>query len=89
MEFFPESRVTDTETNAGLYFKAPLPIQQVHKFDQRIQNFEDKYDEALTGDSYNLIMQVYVGWRISNPGEFFPKFANGSIPEAYVTSDSH
>ena len=38
---------TRTNTEPGAYFKLPWPIQKVHKFDQRIQNFEDKYDESL------------------------------------------
>ncbi|PYI82586.1 MAG: hypothetical protein DME26_17140, partial [Verrucomicrobia bacterium] len=35
-----------------------------------------KYDQALTPDNYNLLSMVYVGWRISDPKAFFPKFAN-------------
>ena len=73
---------TRTLSEPGLYMKWPWPIQQAYTFDQRIQNFEDKFDEALTEDSYNLLTLVYVGWRIKDPQAFFPKFANGSIPEA-------
>src|SRR5579863_9972190 len=73
---------TRTLPEPGLYLKWPWPIQQAYTFDQRIQNFEDKFDEALTEDSYNLLTLVYVGWKIKDPQAFFPKFANGSIPEA-------
>jgi membrane protease subunit HflC len=67
----------------GAYFQWPWPIEKVYWFDQRIQNFEDdKLDEALTADNYNLLTMVYVGWRISDPKVFFPKFAGGSVPEA-------
>src|ERR1043166_9460797 len=69
-------------TEAGLYAKAPWPIQKVHKLDKRIQNFESKFDEALTPDGYNLLVSVYAGWRISEPAAFFPKFAGGSVAEA-------
>lgn len=69
-------------TNAGLYAKAPWPIQKVHKLDKRIQNFESKFDEALTPDGYNLLVSVYAGWRISDPTAFFPKFAGGSVTNA-------
>ena len=75
-------RPTSTLTNSGLYFRLPPPIQRAYTFDQRIQNFEDKLDETLTADNYNLLAMVYVGWQISDPQAFFPKFANGSIPEA-------
>jgi membrane protease subunit HflC len=66
----------------NLYFKWPWPIQQVYRFDQRVQNFEDKYSENLTADNTMLLTSVYVGWRISDAKEFFPKFAGGSVEAA-------
>src|SRR5215475_1687740 len=62
-------------TEPGLKLKAPWPIERVHKFDQRIQNFEDIPAEGLTKDGFNLITSVYVGWKIVKPEAFFPKFA--------------
>lgn len=73
---------TRTITEPGFYVKWPPPIQWVNTFDQRIQNFEDKLDETLTGDHYPLLTMVYVGWKIKDAAEFFPKFKNGSIAEA-------
>ena len=64
----------------GAYLKWPWPIQKVHKFDHRVQNFQDKLTEGLTSDSFNLLTSVYVGWRITNPSAFFPKFAGSSQP---------
>lgn len=69
-------------TNAGAYFKWPWPAQKVYYFDKRVQNFEDKFTEGLTADNINLLTSVYVGWRISDPKTFFPKFAGGSVTEA-------
>ncbi len=66
----------------NLYFKWPWPIQKVYKFDQRIQNFEDQFTEDLTADSNPLLTMVYVGWRITEPQTFFPKFAGGSVAAA-------
>lgn len=66
----------------GAYFKWPWPVQKVYKFDQRVQNFEDKFSENLTADNNNLLTSVYVGWKISDAKEFFPKFAGGSVPAA-------
>ena len=68
----------------NLYFKWPWPIQKVYKFDQRIQTFEevDKFSQDLTSDGNTLITMVYVGWRITDPQVFFPKFAGGSVVEA-------
>jgi len=65
----------------GAYFKWPWPIQKVYKFDQRIQNFEDKFSQTLTADNNNLIVTLYTGWRISDARLFYPKF-QGSVPAA-------
>jgi membrane protease subunit HflC len=74
-------------TNAGAYFKWPWPAQKVYYFDKRVQNFEDKFTEGLTADNINLLTSVYVGWRISDPKIFFPKFAGGSVTEAQKVLD--
>jgi membrane protease subunit HflC len=69
-------------TNPGFYGKAPWPIQRVYYFDKRVQNFEDKFTEDYTADKSTLLTSVYVGWRITDPKTFFPKFAGGSVAEA-------
>lgn len=72
-------------TKPGLYLKWPWPIQRVYKFDQRIQTFEDKFTEGFTADNNTLLTMVYVGWRITDPRTFFPKFADGSVSAAERT----
>jgi membrane protease subunit HflC len=69
----------------GLYFKWPWPIQQVYRYDQRIQNFEDRFSENYTADSVTLLTSVYVGWKISDASLFLPKFPGDpsvSVPSA-------
>ena len=73
---------TDNKTDPGLYFKWPWPVQQVYKFDQRVQTFEDRFREHPTADSALLLSSVYVGWRISDARAFFPKFPGGSVDAA-------
>jgi membrane protease subunit HflC len=68
--------------NPGAYFRLPPGIESVYKLDQRIQSFEDTFSETYTADGNNLLTTVYVGWRISSPTNFFPKFKNGSVKEA-------
>src|SRR5262245_1560199 len=70
------------ETDPGLYFKWPPPIERVYKFDKRVQNFEDKFTENLTADNNGLLTSVFIGWRITEPQLFFPKFPGGSVAEA-------
>src|SRR5437588_2220640 len=73
---------TRTIIEPGPHLRLPWPIQNVHRFDQRVQNFEDKLTEGLTSDSFNLLTSVYVGWKITDPKAFFPKFAGTSEPIA-------
>jgi membrane protease subunit HflC len=77
------SKPTRSIDKPGPYLKWPWPVEKVYKFDQRVQNFEDdKFDEGLTADSFNLMTMVYVGWRIKDPKAFFLKIRNGSVSEA-------
>jgi len=69
-------------TEPNLYFKWPWPIQKVWAFDRRTQNFEDRLTEGLTHDSFNLLTSVYIGWRVSDPTAFFPRFAGSANPIA-------
>ena len=62
----------------GPHLKWPWPVEKVYTIDERVQNFEDKFTEDLTGDGNNLMTTVYVGWSITNALEFFPKFPGGS-----------
>ena len=70
------------QAKPGAYFRLPPGIESVYKLDQRIQNFEDTFSESYTADGNNLLTCVYVGWRINNATNFFPKFKNGSVKEA-------
>jgi modulator of FtsH protease HflC len=67
-------------TAPNLYFKWPWPIQKVWWFDRRVQNFEDQLTEGITRDSFNLLTSVYVGWKVSDPTAFFPRFAGSANP---------
>ena len=74
-----------TYTNAGAYFIWPWPIQKVYKYDQRVQNFEDKFSQNYTADSVTLLSSVYVGWKISDARQFlqvFPGDPSVSLPNA-------
>src|SRR5438552_3009068 len=71
-------RPTGFITQPGFHWKWPPPIQVVHKFDKRIQSFEeDKFEETLTKDSYNVLVRIYAGWSISKPDLFFSSFPSG------------
>ena len=58
-------------TEAGLYWKAPTPIQKVDKFDGRIQVLESKMEETYTRDGKNIILITSTFWKIKDPLKFF------------------
>jgi membrane protease subunit HflC len=64
------------EAGPGAHLKWPWPIQQVHKFDQRMHNLESKFEQVQTSDGFNLLVNVYVGWNISDPKLFFTRFGD-------------
>ncbi len=67
----------------GLHPRWFYPIQQVHKFDTRYRCFDGstgKIEEVLTKDQQNVIVGLYVIYRISNPVKFYMTMVN--IPTA-------
>ena len=76
------SKPTRSISEPGPYLKWPWPIQRVYYFDKRVQTYKDQFTEDYTADKNTLLTSVYMGWRISNPQAFFPKFRGGSVTEA-------
>lgn len=70
----------------GLYAKWPWPIEKVNRFDARLNFYEIRLSEALTKDKRNVIVPVFVAWRITDPQRFLE--AIGSIENAKAKLDS-
>jgi len=70
-------KVDHVKDTPGPGFRLPWPIENVYKLDQRIQNFEGKFEQVKLPDQNLIFLLVYVGWRIDDPAQFFPKFTNG------------
>jgi membrane protease subunit HflC len=64
------------DAGPGAHLRWPWPIQKVYKFDQRVHSLESRFEQVLTSDGYNLLIAVYVGWRINDPKQFFPRFGD-------------
>src|SRR5580658_7945969 len=75
-------KVVHTKSDPGPGLRLPYPIERVFKLDQRVQNFQDNFEQIKLHDQNIIFLSVYVGYRISEPDVFFMKFINGSIPEA-------
>jgi membrane protease subunit HflC len=80
-------KIAQVKTDPGPALRLPYPIEQVFTLDQKIQNFEGKFEQIKLHDQNIILLSVYVGYRISDPAVFFRKFLNGSIPEAEKSLD--
>jgi membrane protease subunit HflC len=75
-------KVDRVNDKPGLGFCLPWPIEHTYPLDQRIQNFDTKLDPVSLPDQNIILLLAYVGWRIEDPAQFFPKFARGNIADA-------
>jgi membrane protease subunit HflC len=73
-------RVERTDYAPGLHFKMPL-IEDVLKFDKRIQTLDSAPQLYLTNEKKNVLVDSFVKWRISNP-ELFYTAVGGSVGRA-------
>jgi len=80
--FFDKMESDGVRTNPGPHLQWPWPIERVYKLDQRVHSLEDKLEPVTLPDQNIIMLLTYVGWRISDPAKFFPKFENGSITAA-------
>lgn len=53
------------ESDRGLHFKLPWPIETVRRFDRRLQLFDPRGREMFTSDRKNIVVDTYLCWRIS------------------------
>ncbi|MEM6672299.1 MAG: protease modulator HflC [Planctomycetota bacterium] len=77
---------TSVVTDPGLHGKLPWPIESVNRFDTRLDFFETRLAEGLTRDKRNVIVPVFVAWRISDSLRFLESL--GSVPNARSKLDS-
>ncbi len=71
---------------AGLYWKAPWPIQEVYHFDARLQVLESKMEETYTRDAKNVILVTSTFWKISDPLKFFTSVGSKDVAEKKLVS---
>ena len=72
---FGEAVKTDIEV--GLHFKLPI-IQEVKKYDSRIQTLDEEPDRILTVESKYLLVDSFIKYRIADVLTFY-KANNGSF----------
>jgi membrane protease subunit HflC len=58
-------QVGTANSDRGLHFKLPWPIETVRRFDRRLQLFDPRGREMFTSDRKNIVVDTYLCWRIS------------------------
>jgi len=64
-------KIVDVYDDAGLHFKLPWPVDKVIVYDTRNQYMDSGYNETLTNDKINIILQTYIVWRINDVRKFY------------------
>jgi membrane protease subunit HflC len=62
--------IVTVENTPGLKFKTPF-VNNVVKFDNRIQTLDTPAERFLTGEKKNVIVDSYVKWRIIDAEQFY------------------
>ncbi len=76
-------------TEPGLHFRWPFPFQRIYRFDHRIRCFEGgagKLEEAMTADGQNILVGIYVNFRIKDVKQFFVTLENMTKAEDQLNS---
>ncbi len=68
----------------GLKLKIPF-IQQVRKFDSRLQVFEPPQGEYLTQDKKNVVVSSFAVWRIADPLHYFRALPTDAAARSQLT----
>ena len=67
---FRLGEIVSIETEPGLYFKMPF-VNNVVKFDKRIQTLDERPERFLTSEKKNVIVDSYLKWRIADAKRFY------------------
>ncbi len=77
------------DSGAGLFPKWPWPIQKIEKFDRRNRCFGGsigKLEETLTNDKKNVIIGIFIVYKITDPVQFYKSVTNIQNAEEQLNS---
>jgi membrane protease subunit HflC len=83
---FRLGEIVKTDFKPGLYFKLPF-VNNVRKFDARIQTLDAEPERYLTSEKKNVIVDAFVKWRIGDVERYFtstggdPNTANSRLSQ--------
>lgn len=67
---FRLGEIVKTDFAPGLHWKTPF-VNNVRKFDSRIQTLDAEPERYLTGEKKNLIVDSFVKWRINDVSNYY------------------
>lgn len=82
---FRLGEIVKSDYTPGLHFKWPF-INNVKKFDARLQTMDSKPERFLTAEKKNVIVDSFVKWKIGNVATFYTVVA-GDIDQANLRLD--
>lgn len=82
---FRLGEIVKSDYEPGLHFKWPF-INNIKKFDKRIQTMEAKPERFLTAEKKNVIVDSFVKWRIGDVTTFYTVVA-GDVDQANLRLD--
>jgi membrane protease subunit HflC len=60
-------------------------VQRIYRYDNRTRTLEGSFEEALTQDGKNVLVELYAGWRIDDPVRFLERV--GTVEQAEAGLD--
>ena len=79
-------RIVHVHKEAGLYFKLPWPIDNIITLDTRNQYMDSGYNETLTNDRINIILQTYLVWNIGEPAVFYNRVGDFAAAQRHLNN---
>jgi membrane protease subunit HflC len=67
---FRFGEIVQADYEPGLHFKIPF-VNTIQKYPDRVLTYRESQERFLTGEKKNLIVDYFITWRISDPGQYF------------------
>lgn len=80
---FKLGEIIRTDYTPGIWFKTPF-INNVKKFDSRIQTLDADPERYLTSEKKNVIVDSFVKWKISDVAKFYTATNGGDYARANI-----
>tara|TARA_B100001250_G_scaffold392909_1_gene395152 strand:+ start:32987 stop:33805 length:819 start_codon:yes stop_codon:yes gene_type:complete len=67
---FRFGEIVKSDYEPGLHFKIPI-VNEIRKYPNRILNYGESQENFLTGEKKNLLVDYFITWRITDPGQYY------------------